>query len=150
MNDLRSYEANTFGRKYHDWMQHSNDFSPDDRTAVRFISDPDLAYIMTRYRQIHDFLHVITDLDVTIVGELGLKWFEYHITGFRFCLLSGLAGQVRLSRDERRFLNQELIPWSYRAASKAKDILSFRYENHLQTPIAEVRDILNIETAPKY
>jgi len=150
MNYLSRLDANTFGRKYYEWMNHDNGFSPDDRTNVRFITDPDLAYIMTRYRQTHDFLHVITDLDVTILGELGLKWFEYYYTGFSFCLLSGIAGQVKVPAHQRRFLNCHILPWARRSASKSKDLISFRYENFFEHSIEDVRRMVNVEPAPKY
>ena len=38
----------------------SHGFSPDERAPVRFIDNPDLAYIMLRYRQVHDFWHVMS------------------------------------------------------------------------------------------
>jgi ubiquinone biosynthesis protein COQ4 len=39
------------------------------------------AYVMLRYRQTHDFLHVVTGMPTTLVAELALKWFEFLQTG---------------------------------------------------------------------
>lgn len=35
-------------------------FSPDARAPVRFVDDPELMYIMLRYRQCHDMFHTVT------------------------------------------------------------------------------------------
>ena len=42
----------------------------------RLVEDAELAYAMTRYREIHDFLHVLTGLPPTVEGELALKTLE--------------------------------------------------------------------------
>jgi ubiquinone biosynthesis protein COQ4 len=57
-----------------------HDFSPDERTVVRFMMDEDAAYVMTRYRQVHDFWHVLADLPPTILGEIALKAFEFQVS----------------------------------------------------------------------
>lgn len=51
------------------------------RPSVRFIDDPELAYVMTRYRQVHDFWHVLSGLETDVFGEIALKWFEFMQTG---------------------------------------------------------------------
>ena len=45
---------------------------------------------MCRYRQVHDFWHVLCDLPPTVLGEVALKWFELKATGLPVCLFSGL------------------------------------------------------------
>lgn len=42
-------------------------------SSFRFISDPDLAYVLQRYREIHDLLHVLTGAPTSVLGELGQK-----------------------------------------------------------------------------
>eukprot|EP01047_Picozoa_sp_COSAG01_P018273 COSAG01_NODE_987_length_12316_cov_167.856348_1_plen_135_part_00 len=47
------------------------------RGRRRLLSDePELAYTMSRYREVHDFLHVLTGLPPTVEGELALKTLE--------------------------------------------------------------------------
>ena len=47
--------------------------SPDERDEVRFVSDPDLAYVMQRYREVHDMWHVLTGMPVSVFGEVSQK-----------------------------------------------------------------------------
>ncbi len=76
ISDLRSLPASTFGAAYISYMDNHG-FSMDERTPVIYIEDEELAYIMTRYRQIHDFWHVLCNIPPSVVGEIALKWFEW-------------------------------------------------------------------------
>jgi len=49
----------------------------DARPIVKHIPDFDSAYVYQRYKEIHDFIHVIFfNYDVSVKEELALKWFE--------------------------------------------------------------------------
>eukprot|EP01035_Chromulina_nebulosa_P019787 gene19787-25727_t len=85
---------------------------------------------MYRYRQVHDFWHVLSGLPPSILGEIGLKWFELKVTGLPVCLLSGLVGPVRLSLEEQK-------------------ILVTKYEDNLDVPVDIIRKRLNFHPAPK-
>jgi hypothetical protein len=67
----------------------------------RLIDQPELAYAMTRYREVHDFLHVLTGLPPTVEGELALKTLEAVQTGLPMAALSAIAGPLAL-RDPRK------------------------------------------------
>src|SRR5271154_1708537 len=53
---LRTLPENTLGHEYARWLEIEG-VSPDTRDAVRYIDDPELAYVMQRYRECHDFYH---------------------------------------------------------------------------------------------
>lgn len=40
----------------------SHGFSPDERPQVQLVDDPELAYVMARYREVHDFWHVLAGM----------------------------------------------------------------------------------------
>lgn len=141
----------------------------DERTPVTLVDDEELAYIMLRYRQVHDFWHVICGLPPTLLGELALKWFELVQTGLPVSLhaiisccviissrtvaqmtaLSAVFGPIRLSRKQRMKLATVYIPWAMREGRQAKDLLSVHYESHINTPLDELRTILSVTPAPK-
>jgi ubiquinone biosynthesis protein COQ4 len=111
--------------------------------------DPDTAYVMCRYRQVHDFWHVLADLPPTVLGEIALKWFELKATGLPVCLFSGLLGPLKLSQTERLFLVTEYLPWVMRSKSRCDKILSFRYEDNMHRSLDDIRAELGIEIAPR-
>lgn len=80
---LRLYDSNTFGKHYIDFMDVHH-ISADSRAAVKFESDSELAYILMRCRQIHDFWHVLLGLPPSVLGEVALKRFEAKVISVHF------------------------------------------------------------------
>jgi ubiquinone biosynthesis protein COQ4 len=72
---LLALPENTFGHQYALWMSRFA-FTPEDRTPCRYVPDLELAYIMQRYRETHDVIHVLLNYDVTVAEELAVKWYE--------------------------------------------------------------------------
>jgi ubiquinone biosynthesis protein COQ4 len=137
----------TFGEAYGQFLR-GHGFDPDDRSAVKYIQDPELAYIMLRYRQCHDYWHVLTGLPPTVLGELGLKWLELLQTGLPVAALSATVGSLRLSTHERNILNNHYLPWAVRQSQQAEYLLNVYYEKEFDTPVEELRKRLRIEPAP--
>ncbi|KAK2165516.1 hypothetical protein LSH36_49g07013 [Paralvinella palmiformis] len=75
MEYLRNLPEDTFGRAYVLWLD-TNRASPDERLPVHFVDDPDLAYVMQRYREIHDLIHTVLGMPTNMLGEIVVKWVE--------------------------------------------------------------------------
>mmetsp|Transcript_6074 Transcript_6074/g.8992 ORF Transcript_6074/g.8992 Transcript_6074/m.8992 type:complete len:234 (-) Transcript_6074:911-1612(-) len=141
------WAPDTFGAAYAHYMaKHS--FQADDRTPVALVDDEELAYILLRYRQVHDYWHVLCDLPPSLLGELALKWFELFQTGLPLCAFSAIAGPIRLSTKDCRLLYSYYLPWAQSAATKCKFLLAVPYEAHLDDPIDQFRSHLNLTKAP--
>jgi ubiquinone biosynthesis protein COQ4 len=48
----------------------SHSFSPDERSPVRFVDNAELAYIMLRYRQVHDLWHVMSGHETSVMSGI--------------------------------------------------------------------------------
>lgn len=48
-------------------LQH---VTPDTRADVKFVDNEELAYIMQRYREVHDLLHTLLGMPTNMLGEL--------------------------------------------------------------------------------
>jgi len=57
---------------------------------------------MTRYRETHDFLHVLLGLPTDVLSEVTVKWYEMIQTGLPMCILGALVGPIRLSASEKK------------------------------------------------
>jgi len=77
------------------WLQRA---SPDERPPVQFVDNVELAYIMRRYREIHDLVHVVLGQPTNMLGEVTVKMFEGLQTGLFMCATGGILGAVRLGR----------------------------------------------------
>lgn len=149
--DIEHFSAtlapNTFGHQYAAFMK-GHGFDPDGRAAIKYIDDPDLAYIMLRYRQCHDFWHTLTGLPPTVLGELALKWLEVIQTGLPVAALSATVGSIPLSAEERTILNEVYLPWAVRVGQNAEYLLNVYYEEEFEADIDELRARLRIEKVP--
>lgn len=45
--------------------------------CCRLVDEEDLAYVITRAREVHDFWHVLFDCHTNVFGELALKALEF-------------------------------------------------------------------------
>lgn len=148
LRELESLPENTFGGSYWKFMSKRG-FSPDERPPVRFIDDEELAFVAQRYREVHDFWHVVFDCPTTILGELALKTLEYRQTGLPMCALSVAGGQLRLSRTDRRILFGHYLPWALRAGGECAHLLSIEYEKHFDRDLDQCREDWGVITCPK-
>lgn len=148
LHSLHKLPADSFGAAYARFLER-NAFDPDDRSPVRFVDDPDLAYVMLRYRQIHDLWHVLYDLPPTFMGEVALKWLEAAQTGLPMCALGAMAGGIRLKPRQRSAIAQHVLPWALRHAMRGPDLMSVYYERELPRSLEDVRNELGIEVLPR-
>lgn len=70
--------------------------TPDSRMEVRFMDDPELAFVMTRYRESHDLVHTILGMPTNMLGEVSVKWFEALNTRLPMCYGGAVFGALRL------------------------------------------------------
>lgn len=43
--------------------------TPDSRADVKFVDNEELAYVMQRYREVHDLLHTLLGMPTNMLGE---------------------------------------------------------------------------------
>jgi ubiquinone biosynthesis protein COQ4 len=145
----------TFGQAYGRFL-FENGFDPDERDEIRFMSretpeDDELAYILLRYRQSHDFFHTLTGLPPTVLGELALKWLELIQTGLPVAAFSATVGSlVTLTAAEQQTMLHLYVPWALQVgrAMPPAGLLTVYYEREWETPLVELRERLHIVPAP--
>ena len=146
LEELRELPANTVGRAYASWLD-SEGVTPDTRDPVRYISDPEEAYVMQRYRETHDFTHAITGLPIIVEGELAVKAFEFANTLLPMTALS-LVAVGRLKPEERRRFFDVYLPWAITNGMKAEETINVYWEEELRTDVDVLREKLGIEMPP--
>ncbi|KAK4540638.1 Ubiquinone biosynthesis protein [Oleoguttula mirabilis] len=146
LEKLRQLPDNTVGRAYAAWLDREG-VTPDTRDAVKYIDDPEEAYVMQRYRETHDFTHAITGLPVIIEGELAIKAFEFANTVLPMTALS-LVAVVRLKPIERKRFFETYLPWALSNGLKAEEVVNVYWEEELATDVDVLRRRLGIEKPP--
>lgn len=114
LQHLLAQPAHTLAHQYGQYMT-DHGYTPSGRYMVRFVDDPELAYVMQRYREVHDFMHVLTDIPPTVKGELALKALEFLQTELPMNLMSVLAASpVKLSIGDNLDMVTKGLPWARR------------------------------------
>jgi ubiquinone biosynthesis protein COQ4 len=142
----------TFGQAYTAFLR-KHSFDPNDRSSIKYLHDPELAYVMTRYRQCHDYFHVLSGLPPTVLGELGLKLLELMQTGLPLAALSATSATIsgQLSPREKEVLWSIYLPWAVRVGRgtmKEHGLMCVYYEEEFDTELDELRKRMGIEVAP--
>lgn len=143
-----AHAPGTLGGAYGAFLA-AHGFAADERARVALVADAELAYVLTRYRQVHDFWHVLAGLPPTVLGEVALKWFEAAHLRLPAAVLAAAAGPARLTARDAAALRADLVPWALRAAARARPLLAARYELLLDAPLADARAALGFEPAPE-
>lgn len=143
---LRTMPANTIGRTYAAWLDREG-VTPDTRDQVRYIDDPEEAYVMQRYRESHDFYHAVTGLPVFAEGEIALKAFEFANTLLPMTGLS-LVAVVGMKKSQRKRFWETYLPWAVTNGIKAEEVINVYWEEVLEKDVDELRTELGIEVPP--
>ncbi|KAG1722041.1 Coq4-domain-containing protein [Suillus paluster] len=146
LEKLRSLPENTFGRAYVGWLDTCK-ITPDSREPVRYINDPELAYVMQRYRETHDLYHALFGFKVYALPELALKAFEFTNLGFPMTALS-LGASIRLKSSQRARLWSEFVPWAVRCGSHARCLLAVYWEERWAQDLDEMKKEFGVWDPP--
>ncbi|KAK9464464.1 ubiquinone biosynthesis protein Coq4 [Lipomyces arxii] len=144
---LSRLPSNSVGKVYAEWLEHEG-VSPDTRASVRYIDDPECAYVMQRYRECHDFYHAITGLPIIIEGEIALKMFEFANTLIPMTGIGAALAPLRLKPKQRARLSTVYFPWAIRNGATAKPLINVYWEEILTRDVDSVRLELGIEKPP--
>lgn len=145
---LRGLPQNTFGNHYSRFYTDNN-VSPDTRRIVQFVDDAELAYVMQRYREIHDITHTILNMPTTIRGEVIVKAFEGVQTRLPMCILGSVMGPLRLSSRERLKYFSNDLKWAILCGQKSKFLMNVYFEKRFEQDIDELRRELSIDLLPE-
>ncbi|KAL5504396.1 COQ4 [Sanghuangporus vaninii] len=144
---LAALPENTLGRTYVSWLERCN-VTPDSREPVHYIDDPELAYVMQRYRECHDLYHASIGLPVDGLSEIAVKAFEFANLGLPMTGLAAALGHLRLSSARRERYFKEYLPWALRCGGSARSLITVYWEKRWEQDIGELRDELGLLEPP--
>ena len=140
---LKSLPLNSFGHTYASFME-SNRITPDSRAPVKFVDDSELAYVMKRYREIHDIVHCLCGMNTNILGEVTVKWVEALQTNLPMTWAAGLFGGIRLSPAQRKLYKQTYLPWALKCGHEADLFMNVYFEKKWTQSVHDLRLELKI------
>lgn len=143
MKYLANLPGDTVGNVYYKFLL-KNKVTPDSRGPVQFVDDLELAYVMQRYREVHDLTHAILYMPTNMLGEVTVKWVEGIQTRLPMCITGGLFGAVRLAPKQRQKYITTHLPWAIRTGMTSHFIMNIFFEKRWEQPISHLHEELNI------
>lgn len=149
----------TFGKEWVRWLK-ANHVGPDGRCDARYMPTLETRYVIQRYRETHDFYHVLLGMPTSTLGETVVKYFEMTHMRQPVAALSALGGSLRILNDDRRALMHQhaavetsqlraLAPWAVQSAKQLRlPLISIEWEKRWEQPMDALRAELGLDTPP--
>ena len=119
--------------------------SPDTRVPVKFIDGEENQFIMMRYRQIHDILHLLLDAPTNFEGESLVKAFEFQQTGLLVPFIGATAAPLYRLNSKKWSKHQSRVrKLQKNKFAGAPHYLSIYYENRWDQEIQDLKNELKI------
>ncbi|XP_008217464.1 ubiquinone biosynthesis protein COQ4 homolog, mitochondrial isoform X2 [Nasonia vitripennis] len=141
---LKGLPEGTVGKTYSDFLE-ANKVSPDDRSPVQFVDDLELAYVMQRYREVHDIFHAMLLMPTTMLGEVTVKWVEALQLRLPMCVAGAIFGAARLKSKQRKLYLNYHLPWAVQTGKNAKFLLGVYFEERWEQPLEDFHKEMNIK-----
>nr|CAH8837649.1 unnamed protein product [Trichobilharzia regenti] len=147
LNALRSLPEDTFGKAYTNFLDKYK-YSPDERHYVKFVNDPDLAYVMLRYREVHDLVHTLLGQPTDMLGEVVVKWVEGIQTLLPMCVTAAYFGSLRLAPKQTMNYISSHLEYAIQTGRQADFLMCVYFEKHWEDRLEDFRASLNIQPPP--
>lgn len=146
-NKLMQLPVSSFGHRYASFMKE-NGISPDTRDPVKFVDDVELAYVMKRYREVHDLIHCICGMRTNMLGEVSIKWVEAIQTNLPMTWGAAFLGPIRLAPGQRRRYVSTHLPWALKCGHEAQFLYNVYFEKRWSQDLTDLRNELRIPDPP--
>jgi ubiquinone biosynthesis protein COQ4 len=143
---LRALPATTLGGAYARHLDMNGLTADYQAAATRHVDDPDMAYLMRRFRQTHDVWHVLLDVGVTGHEEVLVHWFTYgqlRLPVSAMIMMFGTMKHIVLERRWGAFRHSMLD--AYRSGRNAAPLMTAYWEDLWEAPLETVRVAYNVE-----
>ena len=142
---LRSLPATSCGGAYARHLDNNGITADYQAAATRHVDDPDMAYLMRRFRQTHDVWHALLGIGITGHEEVLIHWFSWGQLRLPVSAMIMVFGSMKHLVLERRWqaLRHSALE-AYRGGRDAAPLLGVYWEDLWEEPLESVRAIYGI------
>lgn len=143
---LRDLPADTLGGAYARHLDVNGITADYQAAATRHVDDPDIAYLMRRFRQTHDVWHALLGLGITGHEEVVIHAFSYGQLRLPVSALIMVFGSMKHLVLEKRWgaLRHSMLE-AYRAGRDAAPLLPVTWEDLWDEPLDRVRATYSVK-----
>jgi len=142
---LRQLPADTLGGAYARHLDDNGITADYQAAATRHVDDPDLAYLMRRFRQTHDVWHALLGVGIAGHEEVLVHWFSYGQLRLPVSAMIMVFGSMKHLVLEKRWsaIRRSTLE-AYRSGRDAAQLLPVIWEDLWDRPLDEVRARFNV------
>src|SRR5688572_16840702 len=143
---LRTLPETTLGGAYVHHLDAHMLSADYQAAATRHVDDPDMAYLMRRFRQTHDVWHALLGMGVEGHEEVLIHWFTYGQLRLPVSALIMVFGTMKHLVLEKRWdaLRHSMME-AYRAGRDAAPLMPVYWEDQWEHPLEDVRRRYNVK-----
>jgi ubiquinone biosynthesis protein COQ4 len=143
---LRALPETTFGGAYVRHLDNNGITADYQAAATRHVDDPDMAYLMRRFRQTHDVWHALLGIGITGHEEVLIHWFSWGQLRLPVSAMIMVFGSLKHLVFERRWqaVRHSALE-AYRAGRDAEPLLGVYWEDLWEEPLETVRAMYGIQ-----
>ncbi|MGE0869529.1 MAG: Coq4 family protein [Kofleriaceae bacterium] len=144
---LRRLPETTLGGAYVRHLDRNQITADYQAAATRYVEDPEMAYLMRRFRQTHDIWHTLLGLGIAGHEEVVIHAFSYGQLRLPVSALVIVFGSMKHLVLERRWgaLRHSMVD-AYRIGREAAPLLGVVWEDHWGLPLDRVRARYRVQT----
>ena len=137
---LRSLPVTSLGGAYARHLDMNGLSADYQAAATRHVDDPDMAYLMRRFRQTHDVWHALLGVGVSGHEEVLVHWFTWGQLRLPVSAMIMFFGSMKHLVLERRWqaVRHSALE-AYRAGRDAAPLLGVYWEDLWEEPLEQVR-----------
>jgi ubiquinone biosynthesis protein COQ4 len=137
---LRRLPRTSLGGAYVAHLDDNGLSAATQAVQTRYVEDPDLAYLVRRFRQTHDVWHPLVALGVAPHEEVLVHAFSFGQLHLPLSALVLLFGGLKHGLLEGRWgMLRHTLRDTYRAGRDAEDLIGVHWESMWETPLEAVR-----------
>ncbi len=137
---LRRLPATTLGGAYARHLDANGLTADYQAAATRHVEDPDIAYLMRRFRQTHDVWHALLGLGIAGHEEVVIHSFSYGQLRLPVSAMIMFFGTLKHMVIERRWGTlRHSLSEAYRVGREAAPLIGVIWEDLWDRPIDHVR-----------
>jgi ubiquinone biosynthesis protein COQ4 len=142
---LRGLPETTLGGAYARHLDRNGITADYQAAATHHVDDPDMAYLMRRFRQTHDVWHALLGIGITGHEEVLIHWFSFGQLRLPVSALIMVFGTLKHLVLERRWraVRHSMLE-AYRAGRDAAQLLPVVWEDLWERPLDQVRAMFGV------
>lgn len=142
---LRRLPKESLGFQYVDHLDRHGLTADSQAAATRFVPDPELAWLVRRFRQTHDVWHALTGLGTAGHEEVLLHAFSWGQCRLPVSAMVVFFGTLKHVVGEARWgALRRALPEAWRHGRDAAPLLPVYWERHWEEPMTRVRERLRV------